>query len=385
MLRRIRNPPEGLVDGGADLLLIETIFDTLNAKAAIYAVLNYFDTQSLKVPIMISGTITDASGRTLTGQTPEAFWISVSHADPLSVGFNCALGAKDLRPHIEEVARSAEVYISAHPNAGLPNQFGEYDETPEYMAGLLKEFAESGLLNIVGGCCGTTPDHIQAIAKAVENVSPRKIPKVPHYLHLSGLEPFILRPDTNFVNVGERTNVTGSRKFARLIKEESYEEALQVARQQVENGAQIIDINMDEGLLDSEKVMQTFLKLAMSEPDISHVPIMIDSSKWTVIEAGLKCVQGKCVVNSISLKEGEEPFIKQAKLARRYGAAVIVMAFDDKGQADTLERRVQICKRSYDILVNQVGFPGQDIIFDLNIFAIGTGIEEHNNYGVGLY
>ena len=372
----------GLLDGGADLLLIETVFDTLNAKAAIYAVLNYFDTHNVKAPVMISGTITDASGRTLTGQTAEAFWVSVSHAEPISIGFNCALGAKDLRPHIEEISRTAGVYISAHPNAGLPNEFGEYDETPAYMAGLLKEFAESGLLNIVGGCCGTTPAHIQAIAEAVKDVPPRKIPDLPHYLHLSGLEPFTLRADTNFVNIGERTNVTGSRKFARLIKEENYEEALEVARNQVENGAQIIDVNMDEGLLDSEKVMKTFLNLAMSEPDISHVPIMIDSSKWTVIEEGLKCVQGKCVVNSISMKEGEEPFTKQAKLARRYGAAVIVMAFDDKGQADTIERRVEICKKSYDILVNQVGFPSQDIIFDLNIFAIGTGIEQHNNYAV---
>ena len=372
----------GLLEGGTDLLLIETIFDTLNAKAAIYAVLNYFDSHSLKVPIMISGTITDASGRTLTGQTPEAFWISMSHAAPLSIGFNCALGAKDLRPHIEEISRSADTYISAHPNAGLPNEFGEYDESPEYMAGLLQEFAESGLLNIVGGCCGTTPAHIQAITEAVKNVPPRKLPNVPHYLRLSGLEPFILRPNTNFVNIGERTNVTGSRKFARLIKEENYEEALDVARNQVENGAQIIDINMDEGLLDSEHAMKTFLNMAMSEPNISHVPIMIDSSKWSVIEAGLKCVQGKCVVNSISLKEGEEPFRNQAELARRYGAAVIVMAFDDKGQADSLERRVEICNRSYDILINQVGFRAEDVIFDLNIFAIGTGIEEHNNYAV---
>ena len=372
----------GLIDGGADILLIETIFDTLNAKAAIYSVLDYFHTHKLEVPVMISGTITDASGRTLTGQTPEAFWISVSHAGPLSVGFNCALGAKDLRPHIEEISRSSDVYISAHPNAGLPNQFGEYDETPEHMAGLLKEFAESGLLNIVGGCCGTTPAHIEAIADAVKDIPPRQIPTTPRYLQLSGLQPFTLRPDTNFVNIGERTNVTGSRKFARLIKEENYEEALDVARNQVENGAQVIDINMDEGLLDSKKAMKTFLNLIMSEPDISHVPMMIDSSKWTVIEGGLKCVQGKCVVNSISLKEGEEPFKTQAELARRYGAAVIVMAFDDKGQADTLERRVEICKRSYDILVNQVGFPAHDIIFDLNIFAIGTGIEEHNNYAV---
>ena len=372
----------GLLDGGTDLLLIETVFDTLNAKAAIYAVLKHFDTHKVKVPIMISGTITDASGRTLTGQTPAAFWISVSHAEPLTIGFNCALGAKDLRPHIEEISRTAGAYISAHPNAGLPNEFGEYDETPEYMAGLLKEFAESGLLNIVGGCCGTTPLHIQAIAEAVKDVAPRKLPDLPQYLQLSGLEQFTLRKDTNFVNIGERTNVTGSRKFARLIKEESYEEALAVARNQVENGAQIIDINMDEGLLDSEKVMKIFLNLVMSEPDISHIPIMIDSSKWTVIEEGLKCVQGKCVVNSISMKEGEEPFKKQAELARRYGAAVIVMAFDDKGQADTIQRRVEICKKSYDILVNQVGFPSQDIIFDLNIFAIGTGIEEHNNYAV---
>ena len=372
----------GLLDGGADIVLIETIFDTLNAKAAIFAVLSYFEDQNISAPIMISGTITDASGRTLTGQTPEAFWNSVAHAEPLSVGFNCALGSKELRPHIEDISKSANTFVSAHPNAGLPNEFGEYDQTAEEMALILKEFAKNGILNIIGGCCGTTPEHIRAIADAVADLPPRKIPEVPPYLRLSGLEPFTVRAEANFVNVGERTNVTGSKKFARLIKEEKYEEALDVARQQVENGAQIIDINMDEGLLDCERVMPEFLNLVMAEPDISKVPIMVDSSKWSVIVPGLKCVQGKCVVNSISMKEGEKPFIEQAKMARKFGAAVIVMAFDEKGQADTLERRVEICKRSYDILVNTVGFPPQDIIFDLNIFAIGTGIEEHQNYGV---
>jgi 5-methyltetrahydrofolate--homocysteine methyltransferase len=306
----------GLVDGGADIILIETIFDTLNAKAAIYAVLKFFDDNDVKYPIMISGTITDASGRTLTGQTPEAFWYSVSHARPISVGFNCALGAKDLRPHIEDLSRAADTRISAHPNAGLPNEFGEYDETPEYMAGLLKEFAESGLLNIVGGCCGTTPDHIRAIAEAVAGIKPRSVPTLEPRLHLSGLEPFAFTPEMNFVNIGERTNVTGSRKFLRLIKEEKYEEALGVARSQIDNGAQLIDVNLDEGLLESEIEMDRFLKLVASEPDISRVPLVIDSSKWLVIEAGLKCVQGKSVVNSISMKEGEGPFLEQAREVR---------------------------------------------------------------------
>ncbi len=372
----------GLVEGGADIILIETVFDTLNAKAAVFAVLQYFEDKNISLPIMISGTITDASGRTLTGQTPTAFWNSLAHANPISVGFNCALGAKDLRPHIEELSKISNTFISAHPNAGLPNQFGEYDESPEYMAELLNEFARSGLLNIVGGCCGTSPEHIKAIAETVNDISPRKIPEIPPLLTLSGLEPFTLFPGSNFVNVGERTNVTGSRKFAQLIKEGSYEEALDVARNQVENGAQIIDINMDEGLLDSDKEMTTFLNLVMAEPDISKIPIMIDSSKWSIIESGLKCVQGKCVVNSISLKEGEDSFIHQAKLAQKYGAAVIVMAFDTKGQADTKERRTEICCRSYKILTEHIGFKPQDIIFDLNVFAIGTGIKEHNNYGV---
>jgi 5-methyltetrahydrofolate--homocysteine methyltransferase len=372
----------GLMDGGVDLLLIETIFDTLNAKAAIFAALNLFDERGRRLPIMISGTITDQSGRTLTGQTPEAFWCSVMHAEPLSVGLNCALGAKDMREHVDELSRVAGVYVSAHPNAGLPNAFGGYDETPEMMAETLGEFAQSGLLNIVGGCCGTTPAHIRAIADAVARHPPRAVPDVPPYLCLSGLEPFVLRPETNFVNVGERTNVTGSRKFARLIKERKYEEALDIAKQQVEAGAQMIDVNMDEGLLDSEAVMVSFLNLIAAEPDISRVPIVIDSSKWSVIEAGLKCVQGKCVVNSISLKEGEESFLRQARLARRYGAAVIVMAFDETGQADTLEKRVSFCKRAYDLLTRDVRFPAQDLIFDPNVFAIGTGIEAHANYAV---
>jgi len=372
----------GLIDGGADIILIETVFDTLNAKAAIFAVKQYLAKNNLSLPIMISGTITDRSGRTLTGQTAEAFWYSMMHADPISIGFNCALGAADMRQHIDEVSRVAGTYISTHPNAGLPNEFGGYDETPEDMAKILREFAESGLINIVGGCCGTTPAHIKAIAKAVSDVPPRTIPEIPKTLRLSGLEPFVFRPETNFVNIGERCNVTGSRKFLRLIKEGKFEEALDVARHQVENGAQLLDLNMDEGLLDAEKIVPEFLNLMSSEPDISKVPFVIDSSKWKVIEAGLKCVQGKCVVNSISLKEGEEVFIEQARKARLYGAAVIVMAFDTNGQADTLERRMEICTRSYKILTEVVGFPPEDIIFDHNIFAIGTGIEEHNNYGV---
>ncbi|MBU0677242.1 MAG: methionine synthase [Verrucomicrobia bacterium] len=372
----------GLLDGGVDALMVETVFDTLNAKAAVFAILQHFGETGREVPILVSGTITDASGRTLTGQTPEAFWNSLAHARPLSFGLNCALGAKDMRPHIEALSLCADTFISAYPNAGLPNEFGGYDETPEDMAVILGEFARSGLLNIVGGCCGTTPAHIRAIAEAVKDCPPRTVPDIPKRLRLSGLEPFEIRPETNFVNIGERANVTGSRKFARLIKEESYEEALDVARQQVENGAQIIDVNLDEGLLDSEAVMKKFLSLVVAEPDISRVPIMIDSSKWSVIEAGLKCVQGKCIVNSVSMKEGEESFIKQATLARRYGAAVIVMAFDENGQADTKERRVEICSRAYGILTDQLGFPAEDIIFDPNIFAIGTGIEEHANYAV---
>jgi len=371
-----------LLEGGADILMIETVFDTLNAKAAGFAVLEVLEAWGKPVPLMISGTITDKSGRTLSGQTPEAFWYSMSHLNPVAVGFNCALGAKDLRPHLEEVSKVAQTGITCHPNAGLPNEFGEYDETPEQMAKVIGEFAKSGLLNIIGGCCGTTPEHTKAIVEAVSVYGPRLYPEVKPYSRFCGLEPFVIRPETNFVNVGERTNVTGSRMFARLIKEEAYEKALDVARHQVENGAQIIDINMDEGMLDGEAAMKTFLNLVMAEPDISKVPVMVDSSKWSVIEAGLRCVQGKCIVNSISLKEGEEPFRKQATLARRYGAAVVVMAFDTAGQADTLERRVTILSRSYDILVNDIGFAPQDIIFDPNVFAIGTGIEEHSNYAV---
>jgi len=371
----------GLVEGGSDLILIETVFDTLNAKAAIYATQQYFEDSGVELPIMISGTITDASGRTLSGQTTEAFWNSVAHAKPISVGLNCALGADALRPYVEELANKAETYVSAHPNAGLPNEFGEYDQTPEEMAEIIEEFAAAGFLNIIGGCCGSRPDHIEAIAKAVAKYPPRKIPERPKALRLAGLEPFTGDENTLFINVGERTNVTGSKRFLRLIKEEQYEEALSVARDQVENGAQIIDINMDECMLESREVMETFLKLVASEPDISRVPIMIDSSKWDVIEAGLRCIQGKAVVNSISLKEGEEEFIKRARSCMRYGAAVVVMAFDEDGQADTYERKISICKRSYDVLTG-IGFDPSDIIFDPNIFAIATGIDEHNNYAV---
>ncbi len=373
---------DGLVTGGADLLMVETIFDTLNAKAALFAILDYFATKEISLPVMISGTITDASGRTLSGQTTEAFWNAIAHVKPFSVGLNCALGAKQLRPYIEELSSIADTLTSVHPNAGLPNEFGEYDDTPEEMAATLREFAEAGFINIVGGCCGSTPAHIQAIAAATGTVPPRRPPSRQPYLQLSGLEPFTVRPDSNFVNVGERTNVTGSRKFARLIKSDDYDTALEVAREQVENGAQIIDINMDEGLLDSEAAMVRFLNLIAAEPDIARVPLMIDSSKWTVIEAGLKCVQGKAIVNSISLKEGEEAFLEQARLVRRYGAAVIVMAFDEQGQADTKARKVDICRRAYELLTTRVGFPPEDIIFDPNIFAIGTGIEEHNPYAI---
>ena len=373
----------GLIDGGVDILLVETIFDSLNAKAALFAIDQYFENHGIRLPIMISVTITDASGRTLSGQTPEAFWNSVSHTQPLSVGINCALGAELMRPYIEELAGVANVYTSVHPNAGLPNPLSEtgYDESPEYTANQIKGFAQSGFVNIVGGCCGTTPAHIKAIAHAVADLAPRKIPDIPKKLRLSGLEPLNIGDDSLFVNVGERTNVTGSRAFARLILNGDFAEALNVARSQVENGAQIIDINMDEAMLDSQKAMVTFLNLVAAEPDICKVPIMLDSSKWTVIESGLKCVQGKSIINSISMKEGEAEFIHHAKLARRYGAAVIVMAFDEQGQADTLQRKVQICTRSYHLLV-AMGFPPEDIIFDPNIFAIATGIEEHNNYGV---
>ena len=373
---------KGLIEGGADMILIETIFDTLNAKAAIFAVQGVFDELGFELPIMISGTITDASGRTLSGQTTEAFWNSVRHAKPISVGLNCALGASELRPYLEELSNKAETHVSAHPNAGLPNEFGEYDEAPAEMAKVVEEFAQSGFLNIVGGCCGTTPAHIKAIANAVAPYAPRPIPEIAKACRLSGLEPFTIDRRSLFVNVGERTNITGSARFARLIREDNYTEALEVALQQVEAGAQVIDINMDEGMLDSKKAMVTFLNLIAGEPDISRVPIMIDSSKWEVIEAGLKCIQGKGIVNSISMKEGVEQFIHHAKLCKRYGAAVVVMAFDEAGQADTEARKKEICKRSYDILVNEVGFPPEDIIFDPNIFAIATGIEEHNNYAV---
>ena len=372
----------GLIEGGSDLILIETIFDTLNAKAAIFAVQEVFEEIGFELPIMISGTITDASGRTLSGQTTEAFWNSVRHAKPISVGLNCALGAKELRPYLEELSNKAETHVSAHPNAGLPNAFGEYDESPAEMARVVEEFAASGFLNIVGGCCGTTPAHIEAIAKAVAKYAPRVIPDIPKACRLSGLEPFTIDRSSLFINVGERTNITGSARFARLIREDNYTEALEVALQQVEAGAQVIDINMDEGMLDSEKAMVTFLNLIAGEPDISRVPIMIDSSKWEVIEAGLKCIQGKGIVNSISMKEGVEAFKHHARLCKRYGAAVVVMAFDEAGQADTAARKREICQRSYDILVNEVGFAPEDIIFDPNIFAVATGIEEHNNYAV---
>jgi len=372
----------GLLDGGADLLMVETVFDTLNCKAALFAIDHYFARHGVQVPVMVSGTITDASGRTLSGQTTEAFWTSISHARPLSVGLNCALGAKDLRPYIEELAKVADVFTSLHPNAGLPNAFGEYDESPEYTASFLKEFAEAGFLNIAGGCCGTTPAHIKAVSEALKDIPPRKLPEVEKKLRLSGLEPLNIGDETLFVNVGERANVTGSKAFARLILADNYAEALSVARQQVENGAQVIDVNMDEAMLDSKKAMTTFLNLVGSEPDICKVPVMIDSSKWEVIEAGLKCVQGKCIVNSISMKEGEEEFLRQARLVRRYGAAAVVMAFDEKGQADTLARRIEICTRAYHLLQKEAGFPPQDIIFDPNIFAIATGIEEHNIYAI---
>lgn len=371
-----------LIEGGADIILIETVFDTLNCKAAIFAVKEVFKQIGRELPMMISGTITDASGRTLTGQTAEAFWNSVRHGDLLSIGFNCALGADAMRPHVKTVSDVADTFVSAHPNAGLPNAFGEYDETPEQTAAFLKEFAESGLINITGGCCGTTPDHIRAIANAVEGIAPRQIPDIKPACRLSGLEPFNIYDDSLFVNVGERTNVTGSKKFLRLIREEKFAEALEVAQQQVEAGAQIIDINMDEGMLDSENAMVHFLNLVASEPEISRVPIMIDSSKWEIIEAGLKCVQGKAIVNSISLKEGYDEFVEKARLCRQYGAAIIVMAFDEDGQADTAQRKKEICQRSYEVLVNDVGFPSEDIIFDPNVFAVATGIEEHNNYAV---
>src|SRR5580693_4688352 len=373
---------DGLIEGGADLLLIETIFDTLNAKAAIYAVAEVTQARGVRMPVMISGTITDLSGRLLSGQTPAAFWSSVRHAAPVSIGLNCALGAKEMRAHVAEISRIADTLVCAYPNAGLPNEFGYYDESPDFMAELIGEFAAAGLVNIVGGCCGTTPAHIAAIVRAVAGKAPRRIPDVPRRLRLSGLEPFTLTPEIPFVNIGERTNVTGSARFRKLVTEGDYTSALGVARDQVENGAQIIDVNMDEGLLDSRNAMVTFLNLMAAEPDIARVPVMVDSSKFSVIEAGLKCLQGKAVVNSISMKEGEDAFITHARLVRRHGAAVVVMAFDETGQADTLERKTKICARAYDILVNKVGFPPQDIIFDPNIFAVATGMEEHNGYGV---
>ncbi|MFD1008668.1 MULTISPECIES: methionine synthase [Oceanisphaera] len=373
---------QALIDGGSHLLMIETIFDTLNAKAAVFAIETLFAKLGTRIPVMISGTITDASGRTLTGQTTEAFYHSLRHANPISFGLNCALGPNELRQYVAELSRISETYVSAHPNAGLPNAFGEYDLEAEEMAEHIREWAESGFLNLVGGCCGSTPEHIRVMSEAVAGIKPRVLPDIKPACRLSGLEPFNIFSDTMFVNVGERTNVTGSAKFKRLIKEELYDEALQVALQQVESGAQIIDINMDEGMLDSKACMTRFLNLIAGEPDISRVPIMLDSSKWEVIEAGLKCIQGKGIVNSISMKEGVEQFIEQAKLVRRYGAAVIVMAFDEVGQADTRKRKYEICERAYRILVDEVGFPPEDIIFDPNIFAVATGIEEHNNYAV---
>ncbi len=374
----------GLIDGGAELILIETIFDTLNAKAAVAAAWQVFDETGIRLPIMISGTITDLSGRTLSGQTTAAFWNSLRHASPLTIGLNCALGAKEMREHIADLSRISDTLVCAYPNAGLPNEFGLYDESPEAMAKLVGEFATSGLVNMVGGCCGTTPDHIRAIAETVADKKPRVIPEIPRLMRLSGLEPFTLTKEIPFVNIGERTNVTGSARFRKLIKNGDYAAALDVARDQVIAGAQVIDINMDEGLLDSQKAMVEFLNLVAAEPDIARVPVMVDSSKFEVIEAGLKCVQGKPIVNSISMKEGVEKFIKEAKICRSYGAAVVVMAFDEVGQADSYERKVEICTRAYKILTEEIDFPPEDIIFDPNIFAVATGIEEHNDYGVAF-
>ncbi len=377
-----REQVEGLIDGGVDLFIVETIFDTLNGKAAIYAIEEALEKSGINLPLMVSGTITDASGRTLSGQTLEAFINSVSHIELLSIGLNCSLGASDLRPYVKELSKKAPFHISAHPNAGLPNQFGEYDETPEIMSEYIKDYLDNSFVNIIGGCCGTTPAHIRAFAEAAKMASPHQIKESDLNTKLSGLEPVTITENTNFLNIGERCNVAGSRKFARLIREEKYEEALSVARAQVENGAQVIDVNLDDAMLDAEKEMVHFLNLMMAEPDIAKLPVMIDSSKWAVIKAGLKCLQGKAIVNSISLKEGEEVFIDHAKEIKRFGAAVVVMAFDEKGQADSLERRKEICSRAYKILTGQVNFPPQDIIFDPNVLTIGTGIEEHNNYAV---
>lgn len=375
---------KALADGGVDIFLVETIFDTLNAKAALYAIQEVLEEVQRDIPIMISGTITDASGRTLSGQTTEAFWISVKHAKPLTIGFNCALGAKELRPYLNELSKIADCYVSAYPNAGLPNELGEYDQGPDEMANLIRDFLANNMVNLIGGCCGTTPKHIEAMATVASEYAPRPIPTIRPISQYAGLEPLNVRDDLNFINIGERTNVTGSRKFARLIKDGKYSEALSVAQQQVNGGAQIIDVNMDEGLLDSKAVMKEFLNLMMSEPDIAKLPIMIDSSKFEVIEEGLKCVQGKCIVNSISMKEGVEEFKRQAKILRKYGAATVVMAFDEDGQADTIERKVEICKRAYDILVNDIDFDPTDIIFDPNVFAVATGIEEHNPYAINF-
>ena len=375
---------KGLIDGGVDLLMIETIFDTLNAKAAIYAIDQFFCESGRRLPVMISGTITDSSGRTLSGQTPEAFLISVSHLPLLSIGLNCALGAKQLRPYLEELSEKSDSFVSVHPNAGLPNEFGEYDQNPSEMAEQIREFLNEGLVNIVGGCCGTTPEHIKTLSSLVESFAPRTPPPPRALPSFSGLEALQIFEGSNFINVGERTNVSGSRQFAKLIKAGDYEKALAVARQQIDNGAQIIDINVDEGMLDSKQVMQTFLNLLASDPEISRVPIMIDSSDWSVLEAGLKCIQGKGIVNSISLKDGEDCFIERAREIKRYGSAVVVMAFDESGQADSYERKIEICKRAYDLLVNEVGLKPTDIIFDPNILTIGTGIKEHDDYALAF-
>jgi 5-methyltetrahydrofolate--homocysteine methyltransferase len=375
----------GLLAGGVDLLMPETAFDTLMLKACLFAIEQYFEQHHVRVPVMVSLTIPGKDGRTLSGQTPEAAWISIAQHELLSVGINCALGAEEMRPHVESLSRIAPCYVSCHPNAGLPNAFGEFDDTPEHMAGVLRQFAANGWVNIVGGCCGSTPRHIRAIAEAVHDLTPRPRPDVPRWSYFSGLEPLVVRPESNFILIGERTNVTGSRRFARLIKSGNFEEALAVAREQVEGGANILDVNMDEALLDGEKAMTRFLNLLAAEPDIARIPVMIDSSKWSVIEAGLKCVQGKAIVNSISLKEGEEKFLEQARLVKRYGAAVVVMAFDEEGQAVTADRKVEICQRAYRLLTEEVGFAAGDIIFDVNILTVGTGIEEHNNYAVEFF